>query len=58
MWVRIPLPPEKPLTPLHGHSVLSASELFVGCSILQLEKQMFLKEKIKGIGAWFNFENR
>ena len=21
MWVRIPLPPEKPLTPLHGHSV-------------------------------------
>ena len=22
MWVRIPLPPEKPLTPLHGHSVL------------------------------------
>ena len=21
MWVRIPLPPEKPLTPLNGHSV-------------------------------------
>ena len=32
MWVRIPLPPEKPLTPLHGHSVWQRVRLKTGQS--------------------------